>query len=124
MEEVHDGRAFSQELGIGHDVKQLAPHTVALDHAPDPLVGVDRHRAFLDKNRVVGDMPGDLAGHGFHIGKIGVPGLRLGRAHGDKDGTAGLCRLGKVGGEADPSVAVPVHQLRQVILVNDGIALA
>ena len=122
VQEVRDGGALAQELGVGDHVEEAAGDTVALEGAADPLVGVDRDGGFFDDDLVAGEGAGDLAGDGFDVGEVGVAGLGLGRADGDEDGVAGAGGLGEVGGETDAGVAVTLEQLREVVLVDEGVA--
>ncbi len=85
MEEVGDSRSFAQELWVRNDVEHLAGDAIALDDAANPLVGVHRHGALLDDHLVAGDVARDLAGDGFHIGKVGIARFGLRRADGDED---------------------------------------
>jgi hypothetical protein len=52
MQEVNDGRAFAEELGIRDHVEVLRGYTMAMQHPADPLVGVDRDRAFFHDDLV------------------------------------------------------------------------
>ena len=69
-------------------------------------------------------MPRNLTGDGLDEREIRVAGLRLRRSHRDEDGFARLGRLGKIRRKPNAAVAIAPHQLRQVILVNEGVAIA
>ena len=101
MQEVGDGGAFAEKLGVGDDVEEVAGDAVALDGAANPLVGVDGDGAFFDDDFVAGERAGDLAGDGFDVREVGVAGLALRRADGDEDGVALAGGLGQVGHEAE-----------------------
>ncbi len=55
VEEVGDGGAFAEELGVGDDVEELVVHTVTLDGTANPLVGIDGDGAFFDDDLVGGE---------------------------------------------------------------------
>ena len=122
MEEVGDGGALAEELGVGDDVEEVAGDAVALDGAADPLVGVDGDGGFFDDDLVAGEGAGDLAGDGFDVGEVGVAGLGLGGADGDEDGVAGVGGFGEVGGEADLVMAIALEECWEVVLVDEGVA--
>ena len=122
VEEVGDGGALAQELGVGDDVEEAAGDAVALDGAADPLVGVDRDGGFFDDDLVAGEGAGNLAGDRFDVGEVCIAGLGLGGADGDEDGIALAGGLGEVGGETDAGVAVTLEELREVVLVDEGVA--
>ncbi len=88
MQEVDDGRAFAQELGVRDHVEALRVDAVAVQHAANPLVGVDRHRALFHDDLVAVDGAGNLGDHGLDVGEVGGAGVALGGAHGDEDGFA------------------------------------
>jgi hypothetical protein len=122
MQKVLDRGALAQELGVRDHVEQPPGHAVALDRAANPLVGVDRDCTLLHNHLVAGQRAGNLAGHRFHVGEIGIARLGLRRAHRDKDRLAVAGGLVKVRREADLGVAVSLQQLRQVLLVDQGVA--
>ena len=122
VEEVCDGGALAQELGVGDDVEEAAGDTVALEGAADPLVGVDRDGGFFDDDLVAGERAGDLAGDGFDVGEVCVAVLGLGGADGDEDGVRGARGFAEVGGEADFGVAVAFEEFGEVVLVDQGVA--
>ena len=71
MQEVDDRRAFAQELGIRNHVEALRVHAVPVQHAPDPLVGVDRNRALFHDHLVAVDVARNLGDHGLNVGEVG-----------------------------------------------------
>jgi hypothetical protein len=112
MEEVLDGGALAQELGVGDDVEEAAGDPVALDGAADPLVGVDRNGGLFDDDLVAGERARNLAGDGLDVGEVGVAGLRLRGADGDEDGVAESRWPREVGGEADPGCCGSAREVR------------
>ena len=110
-----------QELGVGDDVEEAAGDAVALDGAPDPLVGVDGYGGLLHDDLVAGERAGDLAGDGLDVGKIGIATLRLGGTDGDEDRVALARGLGEVGGETDARVAIALEHLGKMLLVDQGV---
>jgi hypothetical protein len=122
MQKVGNRRAFAQKLWVRGDVKHGRRNTVAFNHAADPLIGVNRYGAFFYDDFVAIHGAGNFGGNRLDIRKVGVAGLTLRRTHGDED-QVGLARgLGQIGGELDILVAMLFQQLRQVLLVNDGVA--
>jgi hypothetical protein len=122
MQKVLYRRALAQKLRIGDHVEVLPPHPIALNHAANPLIGVDRHRALFNDDLVARNMARNLAGHGLYVGQVGIAGLGLRRAHRDKNGVALPRGLGQVGRELYTRVAIAMHQLRQVPFVDERIA--
>ena len=112
-----------KKLRIGSDVEQLPGHAVALDHAPDPFVGVNRDRAFLDDHLIFVNRPGNLAGNGVDIGQVGAAGAALRCAHSDKDGLRGLGCRAQIAGEFDGMIPMPAEQLGKIILVDRDAAV-
>src|ERR1019366_7819908 len=105
-QEVGDGGAFAQKLGIGRDVEQLRVGTAAQDDLAHPLAGVDGNGTFLDDDLVVVDAPGNFAGHRFDVRQIGLSALGGGRAHGHKDYRTETDRFLQVVGKGQPLSAV------------------
>src|SRR6185312_15982614 len=68
MEEIGDGGAFAEKLGIRDNVEGVARGAVALEGTGDPLVGVDGNGAFFDDDLVAINGAGDGAGHRVHVG--------------------------------------------------------
>ena len=60
MQKIDDGRAFAQKLGIRDHIEALRVHAMAVQHAPNPLVGVNRHRALFHDHLVTVDGAGNL----------------------------------------------------------------
>src|ERR1700722_6686730 len=77
MEKILDRGTLAEEFGIRSHVKERPRYAITLDRAPDPVVGVHRHRALLDDDLVGVDGTGNLAGNRVHIRQIGVAGLAL-----------------------------------------------
>ena len=122
MQEVADGRSFPEEFGVGDDVEELAGDAIALHRACYPFIGVDGNGALFDDDFVTGDGACDLAGDGFDVGEIGVAGLTLGGADGDKDGFALPGGLGEIGHEADFGVAVFLQEFGERVFVDERVA--
>ena len=99
MQKIHDRRAFAQKLGVRDHVEALRIHAMAVQHAPDPVVGVDRNRALLHDHLVAVDGAGNLCHHGLDVGQVGGAAVALRRAHGDEHGLALLHGLAQIGGE-------------------------
>jgi hypothetical protein len=95
-----------------------------MQYAPDPLVGVDRHRALFHDHLVAIDAARNLRHYRFDIGQIGCAGVVLGCAHGDKDGFAALHRTAQIGCELHAPAAMPGQQLRQVLFIDGNAAFA
>ena len=119
MKKIFDRGAFAQKFRIRRHVEKLPGDTVAFDGAANPVVGIHRHRAFLDDDLVGLNGARDFAGHGVYIGQIGVATLALRGTYRDEDGLRLLGGMAKVGGElnhaADP---VSSQQLGKKLLVD------
>ena len=114
MEEVLDGGAFAQELGVGDHVEEAAGDAVALDGAADPLVGVDRDGAFFDDDLVAGQGRGRSRRRRLRRRRDRRRRFALRSADGDEDGFAFLDGGVEVGGEAEAAIEVQGEQLGQV----------
>ena len=64
----------------------------------------------------------NLAHRGFHVGKIGLAGGRLGRAHGDKDHLRLARRGQQIGGKDQALPPVPRQQFRQLVFIDGNFA--
>ena len=124
MQKVGDGRAFAQEFGVRDHIEVLRVHAAAVQHAPYPLVGVDRHGAFFHDHFVTVDGACNLGDHSLDIGKVGGAGIALRRAHGDEDRLALLDGCAQVGREGDAAASVPGQHFRQMALEDGHAALA
>ena len=124
MQKILDRRAFAQKLGVRNHIKSLRLDAMAMQHAPNPVVGVHRNRALLHNHLVAGDGARNLRHHGFHVRQIRGAAVALRRAHGDKHRFALLHRLAQVRSENHRAAAVPGQQLRQMLLENGHAAVA
>ena len=86
---------------------------MAVENATNPLVGVNRHRAFLHDHLVAADAAGNLRDHGFYIREVGGASVALGGADGDEDGLAVFDGPAQIGGELHAAAAVFGQQLGQ-----------
>ena len=123
MQKVHYRGSLAQKLRIRRDIEEVFRNAIALDHAANPFIRVDRNRALLDDHLIGVDGAGNLAGDRVHVGKIGASRAALRRSHGNKDGLRGLCCGTQVRGELHQVSAVTVQQLRQILLVDRNPAL-
>ena len=119
MQKVHDGRAFPQKLGVREHVEALRVHAAAVQHAPDPLVGIDRHRALFNDHLVPVDGAGNLRDHRLDVGEVGGARIALRRADGDENSLALLHGASQIGREGHAAPPVPGQQLGQMAL-EDG----
>jgi len=124
MKEIDDRGAFAQELGIGNNVEALGIDAMAMQHAANPLIGVDGYGTFLNDDLVAVDGAGYLRDDGLNVGKVGGAGVSLGRADGDEDGLALLDSRAEVAGKAHGPVPMTGQQLRQVVFKNGHAAFA
>ena len=122
MQEVRDGGAFAKDLGVGDHVEEFACDAVALDHAANPLVGIDGHGRLFHDHLISGERTGDLAGDRFDIGEVGIASLGLRRADRDEDGLALARGLGQIGHKTNAAVQVTLEELGQVQLVDKSVA--
>jgi hypothetical protein len=111
VEEVDDGGAFAEELGIGGHVEQFAGDAVSFDDAADPLVGVNGDRAFFNDDFVLIDGAGDFAGDRIDVGEVCAAGTALRRSYGDENGLRGFGGGSKVAGELDGLAAMASQEL-------------
>src|ERR1019366_1837699 len=111
-------RSFAEELRIRRDVKIFLRNAVALDHAANPFVCVDRNRTLLDNHLVGIDRTCDLAGNRVHIGKIGAPRAALRCTHRYENGMGCLRGTAQVRGEFQLAVPVAAQEFGQILLVN------
>ena len=77
VQEVVDGRALAQELGVGHH-----GHVAAAQRLLDPAGGADRHRRLVDHHGARRQDRGDLGGRLLDVAQVGraVRALRGGHA--------------------------------------------
>jgi hypothetical protein len=71
IKEVRYTSSLAQEFGIGNNFKQVRGSSVHHHDSSHPLAGIHGHGALPDNHLVIFDASGDLASHGFNIGKIG-----------------------------------------------------
>src|SRR5207302_693890 len=122
-EEVVDGGAFLEELGVGDHVDlHLRPRRDLRLHAAG---GPDRDRALVHQHQIATGGAGDLVGDRHGGAQIGVAVVALGSADSDEHHVARAHRLGQCDREADPLGGdVLVQQLFQPRLVDGGLSLA
>ena len=99
-------------------------HAVAVQHAPYPVVGVDRHRALFDDYLVAFDGARNFGHDGLDIRQVRGAAIALRSANGNEYGLALLNRLGQMRGKHYPAAAVLRQQLGQVLFKDRHAALA
>ena len=99
-------------------------YAMAMEHAANPIVGVNRHGAFFHDDFVIVDGAGNLSYHGLDVREVGGAGVALGSAHGDEDGFALLDSAGEIAGEFDAAVAMLGQQFGQVLFEDGHAAFA
>ena len=124
MQEVNDGRAFAQELGIGNDIEPGGVHAMAVKDTANPLVGVDRHRALFDDHLVAGDGARNLRDHRFNVRQVSRAGVSLRCADRDEDGFATLNGCAQIGCEVDSAAQVFGEQIGQMVFVDRNSAVS
>jgi hypothetical protein len=122
MKKVHDRCAFTQKLRVGDYVKQMPLHTVALQGAADPLVGIDRNGALFNDDLITSQGASYFAGYGLNIREIGITGLALRSAYGNKYCVGFPGRLSQICRKTNPVVTVASKQLRKIVLMDEGVA--
>ncbi len=118
MQKVDYRRPLAQKLRVRRHIEVILRHAIALHHAPNPLIGVDRHRALFDDHLVGINRARNFARHRIHVRQIGAAAPALRRTHRNKNCLSLLRRGAQVGRKLEPSAAMLVQQLRQIILVN------
>ena len=97
---------------------------MAVEHAANPLIGVDRHRALFHDHFVAVDGAGYLRDDGLNVGKVGCAGVALGSAHGNEDSLASFNCSGQIGRELHSHAPVLCQQLGQMLLEDGNATLA
>ena len=96
VEEVVDGRALAEELGVRHDV-----HVGAAEHLLDDTGRADRHRRLVDDDGLGAQQRADLGGRRLDVGEVGRAVVALRRRHAEEDelgvGGGGCCRARTAG---------------------------
>ncbi|MEZ5317012.1 MAG: glycosyltransferase family 1 protein [Vicinamibacterales bacterium] len=117
LQEVLDGRALLEELGIADDaerVRRLAPDDVA-----HQLRRAGRHRALVHDDRVARHRAGRLLRRREHVLQVRRTVLPGGRADRDEDHLRLAHRLGQLRREAQPPLGpIAPHQVLETGLVN------
>ena len=85
-EEVLDGGALAQELGVG-DVARCREAAAASRSARDVLAGAHRHGALHDEHTIAAAL-GDLVDDAAHARQVGVARRRGRRVDGDEEHAA------------------------------------
>jgi hypothetical protein len=117
LQEVFNGRALLQELGIADHAEWLLG-LLANDLA-DPLRRSGRHRALVHDDFVAVERLADFFCHREHVTQVRGPVLARGRADGDEHHIGALDRLRQAGGEGQPLLgAVAAHELLEPGLIN------
>ena len=124
MQKIDDRRAFAQELGVRNHIELFLIDAVPVQHAANPVVGVDRNGALLHDHLVALDRARNLRHHSLNVGKVRCAAIALWRAHGDEDGLALFHGLCQIRGEHHFAAAVLLQQLRQMLLKDGHTALA
>ena len=60
MQKVFDCGPFTQKFRVGNYVEALGIDAMTMQHAADPLVGIDRYRALFNDNLITADGTGNL----------------------------------------------------------------
>ncbi len=101
----------AEELRVRHDIEVFRRDAVAQQHAANPLIGIDRHRALFDNHLIAADRAGDGGDDGFDIRQVGGARVALWCAHGDEDGVAAFDGADEIGGEGYAAIEVLGEQL-------------
>jgi len=92
---------------------------MAMQHAANPVVGVNRHGAFFHDYLVTTDGAGNLRDDGLHVRQVGGAGVALRSADSDEDSLALFDGAAQVAGEFHTAVKMLGQQLGQQVL-EDG----
>ena len=122
--EVFHGRSFTEEFGVGHDVKAGGRRGMPRNQVTQPLPGSHRHRRFGDDHLVAVQVGRDAPSDVFderEVRRAVVPGRR---AHGDENREACFDGLAQVSGEDQPAFRQSfANQFGQTGFVDRNVAL-
>ena len=123
MQKVDNRSAFAQKLRIGNHVEALRMDAMAVQHAADPLVGVDRHSALFYDYLVAPDGTCNLGDHGLDIRQICGASITLGGADGYENSLARFHCGTQIGGKLQPTIPMFGQQLGQMVFEYGHAAL-
>ena len=124
VQKIFDRRAFTQEFRVRDHVEALRLYSMAMQHAANPVVGVNRNRALLHDHLVAFDGARNLRHHRLNVGQVGGSAVALRRAHRNEHRLALLHGLAQVRSERHIAAAMLFEQLGQVLFKDRHAPLA